>query len=72
MPIKYGELTIVYKDQTLFTNLFICLNYEVKPPVNSKYIFLFEDGEINEYDDKIKNFNFDFCNNIFPCYAIIF
>lgn len=72
MPIKYGELTIVYKDQTLFTNLLIWLNYEVKPPVNSKYIFLFEDGEINEYDDKIKNFNFDFFNNIFPAMPLYF
>jgi hypothetical protein len=32
----------------LFTNLLIWLNYEVRPPANSKYIFLFEDGETYE------------------------
>jgi hypothetical protein len=72
MPIKYGELTIVYKDQTLFTNLLIWFKYEVKPPANSKYIFLFEDGEICDSDDKIKDFNFKFCNNVLSAMPLYF
>lgn len=47
MPIKYGELTIIYdrKETNLFsslTNLFM----PQKSSKNTKYIFLFDDGEI--------------------------
>ena len=62
MPIKYGELTIIYNKEEikLFTNILIWLNYEEKPPKKSKYIFLFDDGEICDSDDKFTDFNFNF------------
>ena len=32
MPIKYGELTIIYdKEETVFSSLLMWLNYEKKP-----------------------------------------
>ena len=59
MPIKYGELTIIFnkKETTLFTNCLMWLNYEKKPPKNSKYVFLFDDGEICDSNDKFTDFN---------------
>ena len=48
MPIKYGELTIIYdkEETTLFKSFLIWMEYESKPPKNSKYVFLFDDGEV--------------------------
>ena len=62
MPIKYGELTIIFnkKETTLFTNVLMWLNYEKKPPKNSKYVFLFDDGEICDSNDKFTDFKFNF------------
>lgn len=62
MSIKYGDLTIIYdKEQTtLFTNLLMWLKYEQTPPNKSKYVFLFDDGEICDSDDKYKDFNYNF------------
>jgi hypothetical protein len=64
MSIKYGELTIIFNKEeiTLFTNCLMWLNYEEKPPKKSKYVFLFDDGEICD-SDKFKDFNFNFCIN---------
>jgi len=41
MPIKYGDLTIIYnKEQTtLFTSVLMWLKYEPTPPNKSKFIF---------------------------------
>jgi hypothetical protein len=62
MPIKYGDLTIIYdkEETTLFTSLLLWLKYERSPPNKSKYVFLFDDGEICDSDDKIKDINFQF------------
>lgn len=62
MPIKYGELTIIYNQEetTLFTNFLIWMEYDSKPPKNSKYAFLFDDGEICDFDDKLKDLKFKF------------
>ena len=63
MSIKYGELTIIYdkEETTLFTSMLMLLNYEGEPPKSSKYVFLFEDGEICESADKYKDFQYKFC-----------
>ena len=54
MTIKYGELTIIYnQDESIFISLFSWFKNEVNP---SKYVFLFDDGEICEYGDKNRNF----------------
>jgi len=65
MHIKYGDLTIIYnKEQVdIFTSFVMWLKYEEKPPINSKYVFLFDDGEICDSDNN-KNLNFEFCNSI--------
>jgi hypothetical protein len=73
MPIEYGELTIIYnkEETTLFTNLIMWLNYDVTPPKASKYVFLFDDGEICDLDDNFKDLNFKFLNstsNSMPVY----
>jgi len=62
MPIKYGELTIFNnKEQTnIFTILSLWLNNEQYIINKSKFIFLFDDGEIYEMNDKLKDFKFIF------------
>lgn len=73
MPIKYGELTIIYdkEETTLFKSFLIWMEYESKPPKNSKYVFLFDDGEVCDTDDKLKDLNFKFTNSSIS-YAPIF
>jgi hypothetical protein len=66
MTIKYGEFTIIYKkEQTIIQNLLNWLKYEDKLSNSSKYIFLFDDGEICEYGDKNEDFHFKFFNSVF-------
>ena len=62
MPIKYGELTIIYnKEQTnVITNLLTWLQYEPQPPKQSKYVILFDDGEIYDVDNTITDCKFHF------------
>ena len=74
MPIKYGELTIIYnKEETnLFKSFLIWMEYDIKPPKNSKYVFLFDDGEICDSDDKLKDFNFKFTNSSISYVPIFF
>ena len=65
MPIQYGEFTIINcSEPTVFTNWITWLKGEQRPDKNRKHIFLFEDGEIFEYDDKIPDFNFKFLNSV--------
>ena len=67
MPIKYGELTIIYnKEETsILSSFLIWMQYEERPPNKSKYVFLFDDGEIcdTESDNKLQDFNFKFLNS---------
>ena len=59
MSIKYGELTIIHdKEQSILTSLLNWFNNEKK----SKYIFLFDDGEICDSQDKLIDFKFKFIN----------
>ena len=69
MPIKYGELTIIYKKQLTVTPFLEWLNSEY-PNKEDQYIFLFDDGEICELEDKKIDFNFEFLrsNNNLPRY----
>ena len=66
MPIKYGELTIIYNKEeiSIFTDFLLWIDYNHDVPKKSKYVFLFEDGEICEINDKLKNFNFKFLDSI--------
>jgi peptide methionine sulfoxide reductase MsrB len=66
MPIKYGELTIIYNKEeiSIFTDFLLWMDYNHDVPNKSKYVFLFEDGEICETNDKLKNFNFKFLDSI--------
>ena len=63
MTMKYGEFTIIYdvEPSSLITSMLIW--FKCTPP-NPKYVFLFEDGEIREYDDTIPDFHFHFFNSI--------
>ena len=66
MPIKYGELTIIYNEEeiSIYTNFLLWLKYEQDVPKKSKFVFLFEDGEICDANDKLKDFKFEFLNSI--------
>jgi hypothetical protein len=67
MPIKYGELTIIYnKEETsVFSSLLMWLSYDIDPPTKSNFVFLFEDGEICDTKDKLKDFKFKFFDSSF-------
>jgi hypothetical protein len=69
MSIKYGELTIIYKKQITIGPFLTWLNVEY-PNKEDQYIFLFDDGEICELNDKKIDFNFEFfrLNNDLPRY----
>lgn len=66
MPIKYGDLTIIYnqEDAPIITSLLIWMGYEDNPPINSKYIFLFDDGEICD-SNNFKDLNYKFLHHKF-------
>jgi hypothetical protein len=71
MPIKYGELTIIYNKENILTNLLTWLIYDDKPQNNTKYIFLFDDGEICDSNDKFQDLHFKFCDgfkSVMPLY----
>ena len=72
MSIKYGELTIIYKNQITFTPFWEWLNSSY-PTKEDQYIFLFDDEEICDYDDKInEDIKFDFCNNFLSVMPLYF
>ena len=61
MPIKYGEVTIFHSDKIpILENLAVFLfGSERNATEESKFVFLFEDGEIYDIDD-LKDFKFHF------------
>jgi hypothetical protein len=64
MTIKYGELTIIKDiEQSTLSNLLYWITNEEYKVIKSKYIFLFDDGEICEAEDKLLG-NFSFLNGI--------
>lgn len=73
MSIKYGDLTVVYDKEEqpdIFTSLLMWFTEEALPHPKAKYIFLFDDGEICEADDKLDyKYNFlDSALSVIPVY----
>jgi len=72
MPILYGEITCVLNDENSFTNMLMSwLNLEIIDHTNSKIVILFEDGEICEMNDKLKDFQYEFSHDnthVMPIY----
>jgi hypothetical protein len=66
MTIKYGELTIIKDtEQSTLSSLLYWITNEEHKVKKSKYIFLFDDGEICDAEDKLHgNFNFSFLHDI--------
>ena len=66
MTIKYGELTIIKdKEHSTLSSLLYWITNDEHLAKKSKYIFLFDDGEICEAEDKLLgDFNFSFLNSI--------
>ena len=66
MTIKYGELTIIKDtEQTTLSSLLNWITNEEHKVKKSKYIFLFDDGEICDAEDKLHgDFNFSFLHDI--------
>jgi hypothetical protein len=73
MHIKYGELAIIPNEEqsNIFTNILIWLKNEKNPPKNSKYVFLFDDGEIHD-NGNIINSNFKMFNSILSVVPMYF
>lgn len=68
MSIKYGDLTIIYNPEktNMLTRIINWINSgDERPPTESKYIFLFDDGDICESEDKFIDYNYKFFNSIF-------
>jgi hypothetical protein len=73
MPIKYGELTINHNQyQTdIFQSLKLWLGFELCVNKETKFAFLFEDGEIYDASNNLTDFKFKFLNSskhILPTY----
>ena len=71
MTIKYGELTII-KGQPKLTSWLNWLTNEENTEKKSKYIFLFDDGEICDAEDKLLDFNFEFLDSIVSILPVYF
>jgi hypothetical protein len=65
MPIKYGELTINHnRPQTdIFQSLKLWLGFELCVNKETKFAFLFEDGEIYDASNNLTDFKFKFLNS---------
>jgi hypothetical protein len=66
MPIKYGEFTIIHNEEEegIIKSIFRRWGgYEFQALQNSQIVILFEDGEICELNDKLKDFNYKFLDN---------
>jgi hypothetical protein len=73
MPIKYGDLTIIHKEtENVFTTLRTWLGYEKYATKESKLIFLFDDGEVYDVEDKLKDFKYKFSPICFGFYYPIY
>jgi hypothetical protein len=53
MPIKYGELTVIHNmhPTNVFGNISLWLGIEPHATKATKFVFLFEDGDIRDADD---------------------
>jgi hypothetical protein len=67
MSIKYGEITIIHNSEAdgFIKSIFREWGgYEFKTQESSQIVILFEDGEICEINDKLKDFEYKFLTNI--------
>lgn len=74
MSIKYGDLTIIYnkKEQPdIFTRMLMWFTEDPLPQPKAKYIFLFDDGEICEADDKL-DYKYNFLNSALSVMPVYF
>ena len=74
MTLKYGELTIIYNNnvQTVVNTFFSWLNNEELKKELPKYIFLFDDGEICDAEDKLLDFHFNFLKGFMSVLPVYF
>ena len=73
MSIKYGELTIIKdNEQSNLSSLLYWITNEEYLGKKSKYIFLFDDGEICDAEDKLLDFHFKFLDSFMSVLPIYF
>ena len=66
MPIQYGEFTIIHNEEEegFIKSIFRTWGgYEFQAHNNSQIVILFEDGEICELNDKLKDFKYKFLDD---------
>lgn len=67
MPIKYGEATIIHNKQEIdiYATFFSWFGYgyEKSTTKETKFVFLFEDGEIYDASNNLQDFKYDFTNS---------
>jgi hypothetical protein len=73
MTIKYGEFTFINNESSIVESMLDTLTRwitnEQQQKVPNNYIFLFEDGEICEWDNTCKDLKFDFMyTSLLPSY----
>jgi hypothetical protein len=75
MTIKYGEFTFINNESSMVESMLDTLTSwitnEQQQKLPNNYIFLFEDGEICEWDNTCKDFKFYFCTSyisVLPLY----
>jgi hypothetical protein len=67
MSIKYGDVTIIHntcEDVSIWTSISSIFGFEQPITKQCKVVFLFDDGEICEVNDKLKDFKFDFFKSV--------
>lgn len=65
--MKYGDLTIIHnkeEQRNIFAGLMMSLLFTTSQPSKSKYIFLFEDGEVFDVETNLTNFKYRFFNGV--------
>lgn len=66
MSIKYGEFAVIHnkEEESIFTYIYReWFDNEVKADKSSQIVILFEDGEICEINDKLKDFHYKFLDD---------
>jgi len=73
MSIKYGELTIIKDNEQInLSSLLYWITNEEYLGKKPKYIFLFDDGEICDAEDKLLDFHFNFLDDFMSVLPIYF
>jgi len=73
MTIKYGELTIIKdNEQSNLSSLLYWITNEEYLGKKPKYIFLFDNGEICDAEDKLLDFHFNFLKGFMSVLPVYF